>query len=375
MNHGSSSLFADPSRWVIRRGVPVFPEHTETRVDEHGKEVTVTFDRSKLQEMAQAARRRELETGDACPILIGHIPRGKAAVYEKDLGALAGYAREYRVGKFAGKNTILADFWFKKDKAALADEYPRRSAEVWDDLLIDPVCLLKRTPRHDLGLLTADHQPDVQDKPQLCGDGPSRCLTYARGTRCRIYQMEDTPVDDSIKQQLADLLQQAIGLLTGGAPDTGAAGGAPAGAGGGSLPADDMAPQQYSREAFDRLQNQLRKQAKDIERAQKAADEHRRLYEKSRRKEKLTTLKEEEHLAFDVDEELEDVAHLDDAAFSRHLAKIPRKYARDEEKIIPTVHRPRQQTGSTSKELMEKRRDYAREHKCSYDEAVQKVPA
>lgn len=135
-----NDIFSDESKWVIRRSVPVFAEHDN-------------WDYFALLEIAENTNKREKQTGDACPIMIGHTTSEK----ETELGDIVGYARNFRVGRFGADNRlgILADFYFLPNKYALAMEFPRRSVELWvEEKVIDPIALLKRTPKLDLGLLT-----------------------------------------------------------------------------------------------------------------------------------------------------------------------------------------------------------------------------
>lgn len=136
----TNNIFSDESKWVVRRSVPVFAEHDD-------------WDYFALLEIAENTNKREQSTGDACPIIIGHTTQSK----ENELGDIVGYARNFRVGRFGNENKlgILADFYFIPSKYSMAMEYPRRSVELWvNEKIIDPIALLKRTPKLDLGLLT-----------------------------------------------------------------------------------------------------------------------------------------------------------------------------------------------------------------------------
>lgn len=373
----TSGLFGDPSQWVVRRGVPVFVEHDEVWEDADGVQHVDKFGQKELEEIAKDSNRREIETGDATPILIGHIPRdktGKVWHYERDLGDLVGYCRNYHVGRFGPekKLAVLSDHWFRKKEYAKAMEFPRRSVELWDKRIIDPVCLLKRTPQLDLGLLTSDSQPETCSTYARSVGG---MLTYQRGTNCRIYQMEEPPVDDAVKQQLIDLLGQMQALLTGtgGEPDANAAGLPAAG-----VPPTAAAPAMYSKEDFEKLKAEQKKLQKEVEKAQKDANDNRQLYQRTERKvtreKALAKVKEDNSLTFDVDDELEDVLDYDDARFEKHLEKIPKKYARDEEQMIrvePSVRRAPKQGGD--KDKAEKARDYALKNGCEYEDALAKV--
>ncbi len=134
--------FDDRSRWVVKPGVPVFDEHD-------------AFSKDRLELIAANCNLREKKTGDACPIVIGHTIPGAP---EADQPSAVGYARNFRVGTFgpSKKVGILSDFWIKSGSYdAVSKEDWRRSVELWpDELFFDPIALLRRTPKRDLGLLT-----------------------------------------------------------------------------------------------------------------------------------------------------------------------------------------------------------------------------
>jgi len=144
--------FSDPDLWEIRDAVPIFDEHEER--DQTGA-IVRQFGLAELEEIASNCNRREIETADAVPLMLGHTRPGIA---ETEQPPIVGYARQFRVGKFGPekRNCILATFYYFKDRAKEAiEQFPRRSVELWiKDKIIDPIALLKRTPKRDLGLLT-----------------------------------------------------------------------------------------------------------------------------------------------------------------------------------------------------------------------------
>lgn len=166
--------FDDPTLWEIIDNVPVFDEHTEERKeivrgadgkplrDTNGepkvKKTLVRFDRRRLTEIADASNRRERETGDCCPLIIGHTNPDRP---ETEQGELVGYARQFRLGQFgpARKLAILSTWYIRKDKVETARKYPRRSVELWElENVLDPISLVIRTPERDLGLLTYERK-------------------------------------------------------------------------------------------------------------------------------------------------------------------------------------------------------------------------
>lgn len=159
--------FENADLWEVRDNVPIFDAHEEH--DASGA-IVRSFALADLEEIASNCNRREIETGDAVPITIGHTQSGAP---ETEQPPIVGYARRFRVGKFGpqAKTAILATFYFFKDRFEESLEYPRRSVELWmRDKIIDPIALLKRTPKRDLGLLTYEqqHQRLVYSMDQHC---------------------------------------------------------------------------------------------------------------------------------------------------------------------------------------------------------------
>ena len=101
-------------------------------------------------------------TGDATPLVIGHTTDGKS---EKSQPEIVGFATNFTVGPLfnTGRQAIFADFHVLKDKVELANQYPRRSVELWPKRWeIDPISLLgATTPERDLGILQLQRQGQV----------------------------------------------------------------------------------------------------------------------------------------------------------------------------------------------------------------------
>lgn len=162
----------DPDLFEKVEGIPVFDEHEEPGPDGQPRR----FDRSRLQKIADHNNTRATKTGDLAPLMLGHT---RDAAPETEQPPIVGWVKDYRVAPFGpeGKLAVVCDHYFRKDKggAALLREYPRRSIELWPDGTIDPIALLRRTPRRDLGLPT----------------------TYRRsGQTITRYSYEDSHVDD-----------------------------------------------------------------------------------------------------------------------------------------------------------------------------------
>lgn len=139
--------FADKSLWEIVPNVPVLDEH---RLVDQGREIHV--DSARLQRIADNTNRRFARTGDAVALIVGHTEDGQNAQERP----VVGWAKDLRVGPFVdGKKAIYADFYYRKSKANVVGDFPRRSVELWlgkDE--IDPIALLGgTTPERDLGVV------------------------------------------------------------------------------------------------------------------------------------------------------------------------------------------------------------------------------
>lgn len=139
--------FADKSLWEIVPNVPVLDEH---RLVDQGREIHV--DAARLQRIAENTNRRFARTGDAVALIVGHTD-DEPGSQERPV---VGWAKDLRVGPFVdGKKAIYADFYYRKSKANVVGDYPRRSVELWlgkDE--IDPIALLGgTTPERDLGVV------------------------------------------------------------------------------------------------------------------------------------------------------------------------------------------------------------------------------
>ncbi|HQR07027.1 MAG TPA: hypothetical protein PLN21_09405 [Gemmatales bacterium] len=342
-----------PGKYIVRRNVPVFVEHDDPKTGQK-------WNRTKLSKLAQNSNRRATENGTPTSIVIGHTPGRK----EEEL-VHVGYARNYRVGTFGPKKKlgILADFYYKPDTYAKAKQYPHRSIELWtDDMIIDPVSLLARTPQLDLGLLLPDEGP--VEKSLAVSDG-CQLMVYTRGGNRRLYQMiEDSDMDlNAFLDGLQELINKARGGAGGDEPET--YGAMPGGT-------NTAMPKliQYSKEDFEKLQ---------IERDEykRKADEAQRLYQKTARQQALEKVKAEGVL-LDVEAELADVADFDDAKFDAHLAKVKKCYARSaggSAGFIPTEQPTSGDAETDYARLRPAVMEYAKKHKCDVNKAYQAVRA
>jgi hypothetical protein len=89
-----------------------------------------------------------------------------------------GFSRDWRVGEWKGRPTLLGTLYFRKDRLAEARTYPYRSVEYYDDRHeVTGVALLRRDPEIDLGVLTYDRD--------------SGCCRYALGDPAMPTDLDD----------------------------------------------------------------------------------------------------------------------------------------------------------------------------------------
>ncbi len=105
---------ADPSKWVVVRGVPVFRPHR--RDDEGGTAKVTTYD---LPTIAEATNRVFKDSGTPARISIGHI-NPEPRFPERDQPEIVAFAKDFRAGVFGPSRlpAVLADFYVKAGRAA-----------------------------------------------------------------------------------------------------------------------------------------------------------------------------------------------------------------------------------------------------------------
>lgn len=141
-----STATSTPDAYTVWPGRVVFDLHDEH--DPSGR-LLRRFDEPALREIASRCAARDAR-GAWCPLTIGHTVPGAPETHQPES---VGYARNWRVGPdpVTGRPALLADFHIRQDRLAEAQTYARVSVELWPkDLIIDPVALLRRTPRLDV---------------------------------------------------------------------------------------------------------------------------------------------------------------------------------------------------------------------------------
>lgn len=155
---GDTRPLLDPSQYTLIPRVAVLDETTlpvPKRGGEEGEYEFFQVDGPFLEKVAFNGNRRESDTGDMTPIVIGrHTKKGAAETSQPEI---VGWARNWSTGKLGNttRTAAFADFWIKNEDVERVRKYPRRSAEIWRGRAeIDPIALLgATTPERDLGLL------------------------------------------------------------------------------------------------------------------------------------------------------------------------------------------------------------------------------
>ncbi len=154
------SALNDPTRWVIKQGVPIFKSH-ERKDPATGNMIRV--DVPKLYRIANNMSRME-RGGVPVRITLGHTEPAKP---EHEQPPVGGYYRNPRVQPFGpkGEPAVVVDEWLDPQYAQQRKNFPYRSAEYYDDAeSITGVALLTRDPYLDLGVVAYSR-----------GEQPVRC--------------------------------------------------------------------------------------------------------------------------------------------------------------------------------------------------------
>lgn len=352
--------FSDRNAWDVTADVAVFDEHADR--DKGGK-VVRKFTREDLEEIARRTNARDAR-GQPCPLTLGHT-RDEAP--EPEQPEIVGYARNFRVryDDRLGRHTIRADYYLRKDRASEARGYPRTSVELWPtDKFFDPIALIRRTPRRDLGQWTygrsrgatappiryamgeapvADRytpkrfendddvdrdgppaRKDPTDAPDAADDGKGDDDFHAR---CDKYVKMRYPHLDKIHEEYAKKYAAAPGD-------------------GNALPDPDkdgldVDPRDEERGAEKMSRNgngKSRVRDDDPLRAQKLEVERRKLQQRvvalekrNRLTERRSTLEKYERngILLDVEQELADYGDAPDEAWKKHCVRIVNRYEKD----------------------------------------------
>lgn len=149
----------DESRWVIRRGVPIYAPNKSTFVRADGKSDELVTTKADLEKIVARYQRQFDSYGVVPRLTLGHVKRLPHAD-ERIQPKIVGYAVNLRTGTFgpAGDQpAVLADLYYRREDYDEAKGFPYRSAEYFPNLNeISGVALLRQDPRLDLGILAFD---------------------------------------------------------------------------------------------------------------------------------------------------------------------------------------------------------------------------
>jgi len=188
------------------RDVPVFVAHQATLSD--GR--TVIFGPEELAAIVANCNRRIEETGDYAVITLGHTPPPGD---DRPPPEVVGFAGPFRLGEFAGKPAILADFHIFKEYQDILKKYPRRSPEfrLVEDLRkthLDPIALLgAEPPRLDMGLTLLYQERDGSTLVErYAAVLPAASNTYVPSTTHKKERY--TMANEELVQEIIQALEQ-----------------------------------------------------------------------------------------------------------------------------------------------------------------------
>lgn len=154
---GTPNDLLDPTRYTMVPHIAVVDECTLPipSKEVEGEFEYFTIDAAFLDKVVFNGNRREAETGDLTPLVIGrHTKKGAAETAQPEI---VGWARNWSRGQLFNttRQAAYADLWIKNEDVERVKKFPRRSAEIWRGRAeIDPISLLgATTPERDLGLL------------------------------------------------------------------------------------------------------------------------------------------------------------------------------------------------------------------------------
>lgn len=318
--------YEEEGDYVVVRDVPIFDEH-------HGQEEgeDLDFTPEVLEKIVTACNRRIADTGD-CPVVTdGHI------YPDEPPPDVLGFACDFKLGQIGNvrpRAAILATLKIHKDKYERAKQLPRRSVELWPDMVADPVILTdKKSPLHSLALLGAERP--ARDLGLLAAKKRGQPHRYSHEVS-HAHEEESLNPEEIIKQCLEALAQSPEmafirELMAKQQPAQ-----------------EEPAPEQFEAEEKSEDAEPAEDEGDEPEKYKMQRDQERRRYAKLQSahdalaakvaeletKERISTRKadllglEQEGICFDMAEELELVGDMEPARYSKHLATMRKRYQR-----------------------------------------------
>lgn len=368
------------SEFTIFENVAIFDEDAD-----HSPE--------RLAELVEINNQRVADTGDECPIIIGHTSND---LPEIDQPEIVGYASNFVmgvIGNIRPRAAILATFKILSSCIDRVRKFPRRSVELWDDGVIDPIAIVgASTPRKDLGLLTytrkKGHGITRYSSNTLSGDDMSENITVDKDELIALIAqvIEQSEVGQYVKQ----LMEQPKDEPSEGEADASSddepkdepkddeadKNEASPGGNNTSPPSDDDDDQDKEKNSKDKFaRERLAEQyARQLSEKQNEIDDLQHKYTRSQRERELLTLANE--YSFAIDEELEYVSGMTTEQFEKHVQLIRKRYRKAPVNMKPINPKPLSDSGATqmfSKDFSEKVVEYATKNKCSFNDALEKV--
>lgn len=151
--------FADESKWIVKRRIPLFKPHDQMKVVDGQEVVAYSVTPNDIPQIAGNMRRNE-KSGIPARLTVGHIDK---TATENNQPRAAGYWLNAQPGTFGPDNEpcVYADAYVKPDCAADVKGRPYRSAEYYPATKdIRGVALLTRDPRLDLGTVELYAAPE-----------------------------------------------------------------------------------------------------------------------------------------------------------------------------------------------------------------------
>lgn len=172
-----------------------------------------------LQKIVKVNNDRTLDTSDMCPLVLGHTDDEKS---EAEQPPIVGWALDYKLnpkfGRVNPRPAVMGSMLIHKSIAQkVREKFPRRSVEVYEDGMIDPIALLGATaPRRALSLLSqrasgetaiALARRNTQPRWRFSADEYESNVDSNIGSNSN---PQSTGISEMDEQQIADIVTKAI---------------------------------------------------------------------------------------------------------------------------------------------------------------------
>lgn len=140
----------EDKKWTWVKNVPIFDEH-----DGDQEESDIDWTPEVLEKIVEQNNLRIKSTNDEIPVTRGHTGEGIDP-------PILGWASNFRMDAFNDKKAIYCDMKFthenykEVEKMGAGKPLGRRSVEIWQDFIIDPIALLDRPILDSIALLSGD---------------------------------------------------------------------------------------------------------------------------------------------------------------------------------------------------------------------------